>query len=573
MASFSQAQATVQTPATIALLSRSFSPAFAAARDFEPIVASDQASSAGDLTTNTNNKPTGSPQTFQGEFVEQSTGGFDWFEDWHVVPRSFDFGNLLSDQSTPIEVFNAFRRDAKEWTSLTNNAGSGVMLGSAPGLPVTVPPLTGLEMTLEVSVAGDPFVDGSLDFAFSGVGTIVVPITIERIVLWGARPEAEFVEAFEFLTDVMTAIDGQEQRFKIRKEPRQSWRYDYVIDEGEEAQVLENLLFDFQARVFGVPVWRQETQLTAGAAAASSSITVGSTAYRDFRVGGYVVIFTSQATFDVLEISSVTSTTIGLASPTVNAYTAGTFVFPLSLAHMNPKAASGGRFGVNARTLQLLFRATNNDVELADLSAFSSYKSKLFLDNGNSRLQAQVRESYRTEYAELDGGAGLVFRDPQWDRGKRLHTFTLRAEGLQGQWEMRQMLYAIGGRWKSFYVPRDSDDLAAAGNLSSGSATMDVANYGYAQFVRNRQPKSDIRVNFVDGSTPLLRGIIGSTNIDASTDRLTLDDTWPSTITPEEISRIEYVEKVRFASDRLQIRHRLGGPLSHLIAPVEAVFE
>lgn len=516
-----------------------------------------------------------SPDSFFGQEAAASSGGFDWFELWHVIPRSFDFGNLLSPQSTPIEVFNAARRQVREWTSFVNNAGAGTTLGSQPTLPTNVDALAGVPMTVDVSTNGDPFVDATLDFAFSGFDTIFVPIEIQRIVLWGIRPEQEYGELLGFLTNVYESKDGTEKRESLRKAPRQSWGYRYLIDEGAIAQTLENLLFEFHARTFGVPVWFEETTLTAGIAAGVSVIAVGDTDFRDFREGGLAVIFVDQSTFDVLEIDTggITSTTLTFTSPTVNAYNAGASVFPLATCFAQATIA-GARHPVGLQEARILFEPTDNDIDIGDLSAFSSFNSKLLLDNGNSmRRGTRVGHGFRMKLDKIDGQTGLRFQDTPWDRHKRSHVFTLRAEGLQAVWEMRRMIHGIKGRFTSFYVPRDSDDLAAVADLLSASNTIDVTNVGYAQFVRNRQPKNVIRVNFVNGDPPLLRTITASANTSPTVDQLTVDVNWPNTITPAEISRIEYVEKVRFDTDDIRISYSPIAQIAHMVAPVKVLFE
>ena len=576
MTAFPQASLTEQAPAIYTLEPTGrIAPTPDGPTPAQPYVASDQASSADTWTASLGNKSTKALASFPALEIGQSSGGFDWFETFHVVPRSFAFGNLLSDQSSAIEVFSAFRRLPKrEWTSFTNNAGAGVNLGGEPSLPVDVDPLTGIVMTLDVSTAGDPFVDATLDFFFTGVGTALVPITIQRIVLWGKTPEQPFSEVLSSLTDVFPAKAGKEKRHSLRKNPRQSWEYEFLIDEGEESQILENLLFDFQHRTFGVPVWFEDSTLTAAVTAGDTTITVDSTDYRDYRVGGRAVIFTDQGTFDVLEIASggISSTTLTFTSAATNSYVVGTKVFPLAVCRA-PAVVEGGRWPVTLRRLGMRFEAVDNDVDLADISPFSSYNSKLLLDNGNSMLQATVRHTYRQNIMQVDGGAGLVFQDAFWDRHKRGHQFTLRAEGRQAVWEMRGLAHALKGRWISFYVPTDADDLIVVANLVSAADTMDVQNVGYTQFVRDRQPKDVIRVNFVDGSTPLLRGITGSASPSSTVDQLTLDGTWPSTITPAEISRVEYVEKVRLDTDDVRIEYDSSGIRARLVAPVVAVFE
>lgn len=496
----------------------------------------------------------------------------DWFDHMHVVPRAFDFGNLLSDQSVPIEVYSAFRSAPHSWLSFVNNAGLGVDLVGQPSLPVTVFAQSGIQMTLDVSTSGDPFVDDTLDFVFD-VSTIEVPIEIQRIVLWGLRPEQEYTETLSFMTDVQRSKSGSEKRVSLRQNPRQTYGYRYIAEEGLERQTLENLLFDWQGRTFGVPVWFDECFLTVAASSGALSLTVDQTAFRDFRIGGLVCVFTSQGLFDVTEVTSIGATTIGLASPLINSYAVGVSVFPLRVCEAQPMI-QGGRYTLGLSTHSIDFLCAENDVALANLAPFSSFNGKLLLDVGNSVLSQTVQEAFRIELDILDNETGLRIIGSSWDRHKRGHTFSMRAYGRQAVWQMRGLVHAIRGQQISFYAPRSSDDLQVTANLLSGSNTMTIAAVGYSQFVRQRQPKNVLRLTFADGVTaPLLRTIIGSSAPGGGVEQLVLDANWPSTITPAQVARIEYVEKLRFESDDVKIHFRPQAHLAHLIVPVQAVFE
>jgi hypothetical protein len=575
MATFAQAVDAEQLPVTFngVLAGVVFNSGVFGPPTLQVIGEGDQATGVATLTK-VNAKGAINPQTWVGQEFQQAASGFDFFESFHVIPRSFDFGNLLSAQSVPIEVYSAYRRDSHTWsTFLAVSPTSGLSLAGDPTLPSVVEPQFGHAMTLEVATVGDAFIDDTLDFTFSTM-TIMVPIIVKRIVLWGIKPEMPYTEFLGFLTNVYNAISGKEKRESVRKNPRQGWGFDYIMEEGVEAQTLENLLFDFQSRTFGIPVWHDGSALTAAAAAGATTVTVDSTAFRDYRVGGLVVIFTSLSTFDVLEIGAggITSTTLTFIAPTVNAYAAGVEVYPLRTC-LTTKQISGARWPVGLRRKQIKFTATDNDADLADLSAFSSYKSKLFLDNGNSMLQGTVAAGHFQEFVTVDGEVGLIEQSSTWDRNKNKGQFTLRASGRQAVWEMRQLVHSLKGRWISFYIPSDSDDLTANANLVSGSNTIDVDNVGYTQFVRDRQPKGDIRITFVDGSPPLLREITGSTSPTTTTDTLTVDSNWPSTITPAEIARIEYVEKVRLDTDDVRLEFDASGHRARLVSPIVSLFE
>ena len=566
MTTFAQGQATEQVVTIFAAAAGVFNVALQGP-PLQPYLPN-EVSSVGTFV-HTDNVAAVTIESFPGEFVEQSSGGFDWFEDFHVIERSYDFGNLLSSTTSPLEVFSAFRKTTNSWTTFVNNAGAGTDL-DVPILPRSVAPFEGIVMTLSVDVVGDAFVDGSLDFTFDN-GSISVPVTIQRIVLWGLEPELPFRETLESLTDIITSKDGSEKRTAVRDLPRQSWEYRYIIQEGTERQTLENLLFDFQSRTFGVPVWIDDTELTAATIVGATEIFVGATAFRDFRVGSLAIVLTSQSVFDVAEISVINASSIELDSSLANAYAIGTKVFPLVTCTARPMI-SGARPPVGLSLLSMRFESTNNDVDLGSTSAFSTFNSKVLLDNGNSVLSGEVPETFEREFVTIDSGSGGRLIDSDWDQHKRGHTFSLRTNSRQEAFEMRGLIYALRGRQVSFYVPRSSDDFVVLNDLVNANDSMDITNIGYTQFVQSRQPKNVLRLTKTDG-TVLLRTISSSVIVDTTTETLTLDSTWPTAITVDEIERVELVEKVRFDTDRIRIQYGLNGSLAHMVVPLKAVFE
>ncbi len=511
--------------------------------------------------------------TYPGHVAQSLSAGVDFFELMHVVPRSFDFGFVLTTQLVPVEVFNAYRRQDNSWTAWVNNAGAGVSLVGMPILPVTVFALGGIQMDLQVTPNGPALVDTTLDFVFN-VGTIQTPITLQRVVLLFNRPENGYEETLEFLTAIETHKSGSEQRVSTRKNPRQIFDLEYFLEEtsGDERARFENFLFDWQSNVFGVPVWHEETALTAAVTAGATTLSVQSTAFADFRVDGLVAVIDEvTGVSDVVTVLVVNPTSIELGNGLANSYALGAPVLPLRAAYARP-LIQGQRAINEVSRVKMLFEVIDNDVSIASLAAFQSFEGKLLL-SGYIFADGTSGETFERQITELDPLVGTRFRDSQWDRNKRSSFWSTLVRGKQETWEHRQMLHAIRGRQISFWLPTQRFDLRPILSLNSGSAALDVANVGYSQFVRQRVPKSVIRVTFSNGASQLLRTVLSSAEVDDTRETLTLNAAWPATYAVSDVARIELVEKVRFDSDAIRIRHEgAGGRVSRFSAPVKAVF-
>ncbi len=90
-------------------------------------------------------------------------------------------------------------------------------------------------------------------------------------------------EGFDFLTDVITADDGSEQRVAVRnpERPRHRIKATVVAFDRDEAQHLEALLFGWNRFTYGVPMWQDAMVLSVNAEAGDTELTVTDTAGRD----------------------------------------------------------------------------------------------------------------------------------------------------------------------------------------------------------------------------------------------------------------------------------------------------
>lgn len=510
---------------------------------------------------------------FAAKQDDRTMGYPEWFENFHVIPRFFAFGNVLSEQTSPLEVFSGYRDTVQTWSAFINNAGAGTTLSGIPALPATLDPLSGYEMTLVISTNGNPSVDDDLAFVFNfGGDTINVPITLNRIVLFPVRPEIPYTEQLEFLTDILPHDDGTEQRIAVRKNPRQFFNWTIRMDDGLfEKQRMDTLLFDWQSRTWGVPMWHEATELTVSAPFGALTLNVGSTDDADYRIGGLVMVYTSAGSFDVQTIASFTSTTITMENALVNTFDIGATVAPLRTGNMR-STVQASRFISADQELQVSFRILDNDANLADTTGFSTYNGKVMLDSCNVMRGGSLSESFIREITVIDNQTGVTVQDSKWANGKRGYPLTLRANNRAEVFALRKLLHAFRGRQISFYVPTFGRDLVPTETLLSGGQDIVMENIGYTQFIRNRQARNHIWVRLKDG-TILTREITGSTEQTTTQETLALNTTWGQDITPEEIDRISYLEEVRYNADRISITYARGERQVYVEGPVITTLE
>lgn len=516
----------------------------------------------------------------------------DWFDQVHILPRlKIEFGNIITLIEEDYEIFNAYRNETVTLNAITNNVAPGVDLPSvAPPMDVGAlssildPASTGngagtglgtLVMTrVQAQQNGLPSFDADIVFGFlAPANPVSLFLSGYRVVLVPFHYEAPTEEVLGFLTDIIDSLGGKEQRIALRKNPRQGFRVSYYL-EGNDRQRFQAMLFDWIDKSFGLPLWHEHVRLTAGVPIGTTVYPVSGADDCDFRVGGMAVVFQDNETFDVINVGAKTDTTITADDPSVNAYSAGAYLMPVRLAVIR-KAVEGVRELNNLEILNVEYEVLDNDTGAPAASTvpgfWTIYNTRVLFKNCNFVESNSVSESFSKRVFVIDNSTGRITVSSSWDRGKRVHDkgFMLhsRVEILQ----FRKLLGALRGQQKAFYVPNFIEDLTPNAPLVMGVATMDITSIDYVRLVRNRLPMTIFEIHFTDG-TSLLRTILNSATISASTERLTLDDTWPANRALAEIERVEFYDLVRFATDKFSIIYpRLAN--AHCTAPVQRVFD
>lgn len=513
------------------------------------------------------------PPVYNEEQSTQSLGiDVHWFDLLHILPRLIDAGNILTTQTYTLDLYNAFVYEPHDLETFINNAGEGTSITGLPSLPASIPPQSSLLMTLEVTPNGAPTISTTLDFDTDETYLLSIPISGTRIVMFPFEPEAPLNETLRFLTDVEEHKDGTEQRIRLRQAPRQEFDFRLLREDGPDRQRLDLLMFDWQSRVFGVPVWTEPSFLTADVTASQTSISVTSTDIGDFRTDGLAIIYESETKFDALEIESLSTNTISFKTPTTNNYSASADirVLPLRVC-ITSEPAREKKYAVNLAELAFRFRVLDSSVDLGSAAGWPTYNGKVLLSDPNA-IETTLDGTLNRQVTVFDSSTGKFSQASTWDRARRGSAKTFIIRTREQLWSVRQLLHHLGGRQVSFYLPTFSKDLTLASTYTSGAAAISIVNVGYNRYGKQRSPKKDILITLTDGTT-FFREITNSAEIDVNTEQLTLSTAIGQSFDPEDVARIEFLEKVRIDSDDIIIQHADSNGTARVGFPVMVVLE
>lgn len=492
--------------------------------------------------------------------------GQSWFELIHVFPAALPLGNVLTTQIRTIELFNSFRRPRQSvtWTNFTNNAGAGVTITNLPTIPFVLDSFASFVANVQITTVGPPNINGTLDFTFGAPinDTFEVLVTGQRITIFQFRPQAPLSEVLGFKTNVLRHQDGTEQRIKVREAPRQDFDFFVRVDDGRSRDTINSLLFDWQPRVWGVPIWYEAKALGAPLAINDTLVTVD-TADADYRVDSLVMIYDSNFYFEVLEIASFTATDITLKSGVQKTFDAlNTLVMPVRTAYTRANL-NNSRYAIGPSDFVIPFQTLDN-IDLANASSFPTYQgtgqtvAKPVLDGLNFMPGNTIGEGYRRRIEILDPETGPQIQISPWTKGKPQYQFGFQAKSQAEVWTVRQLIHFLRGSQLSFYVPTGRTDFKPILDIGSGASSFDIENIGWTDFVDSVTPRSDLRIIRTDG-TESFHQIVGSTVISEEVERISVSPVITPALPLVDIERIDILTLSRIADDKATLEHRTPG--------------
>lgn len=475
-----------------------------------------------------------------------------WFERVHVLPQLIELGNIVSTVTAAVEIYNAYREESRTVSSIVLTTGAGTQMTGFPGTPFDIAQQSGESGLFEATTEGPPTIDGDITITLD-TGVVVIHVTGERVIFFPFQPEQPISETLLAKTNVILHSDGSEQRFALRKNPRQVFNMAFFAEVGNSRSRMQALLFGWHANVMGIPVWHEARHLNTDISIGATGVLIDTT-FADFRVGSLAVVWKDDATWDVLEIASITPTQIGFSSAVSANYNANeALVIPVRTA-ITKRDTGVQREILNVDIVQLQFECLDNDSDLADVSAFSSFNGKVMLDDPNMMQGGTLPDNIEQARFRVDNVAGIPEQTSVWNNPRYLTQKGFFAGNAQRVWEVRQLMHALRGSQKTFYMPTFFADMVAVADLGSGSFNLDVEHFGYTDFIQAKSPNNAIWIELNDG-TILTRIIDSSSELSPTVERLVVDVSWAATVAFGDIARISFLRLSRIADDRMELQH------------------
>lgn len=498
--------------------------------------------------------------------------GFDYFEKIFLIPTTLDLGNIVSNLNFDVELQNTYRRSAQTLTSIVNTAGTGVTI-SPDATPINLSPLSTREFVLTVTAAGPPTIEGTVSFV-TGVRTAVLTLSGNRIVLVQEEPQRPAGESLEWLTDVIRTANGYEQRHAVRTYPRRKIALEYFFTEQDVFAKFTSLLTDWTSRTFGIPLWWETRSLSADAASAQASVSVGSGfEYSEFKVGGLAMVYQDNAdgsrTAEVLQILTVDSPAgLTFTSNLTNSYDAdSSFVVPVLSCTLEAPMRQSTPASALGTTFTGVFRAQDNisviDAEQTIYQTLDNAQGEPapILDDDNILEQGNLSEDWQQALQYVDEGTGPFTLYSQELLARRSSPFTWLAETAAEMYEIKRLFYYLRGRLRNAWVPTFREDFILAEDAADSANAIKVYNTDAWKYHDGAPPFNGLVIRRLNGTVSYHRitGIADATTESPAAETVSITPAISGLLETTAVDRIELMHYVRLNTDRVEIEHRWNG--------------
>jgi hypothetical protein len=371
------------------------------------------------------------------------------------------------------------------------------------------------------------------------------------------------IERLEWATDVLTAHDGTEQRIKLRELPRREIEMAMLMT-GRERRSTEALIYGHGAAEFCAPIWHQLTRTTAPVMSGDYIVPVV-TEHLDFYAGGLAFI-AGVDFFDVFEIDSVSPTQIVSKQKIDFNIPMGAEIMPAAIARFTSGQTAFSRF--TGDVSYGVVRLSLNDAQDTTPATEATYRGVPVLVDKPNWIE-DIDAEFSRKLAEIDFGTGVRrYYDesgmPEIVQSHR-RTMTTRTE-IAG---FRAWLYARAGRYAALWVPTWANDLIVTATIGAAAVIIDIEHTYYVRHMAQALHRRDIRIQLASGAV-YYRRITASAEIDATTERLTIDSALGLIVQPADVVMVSFMAISRMDSDGVEIAY-FTGDIAEASHPVRAI--
>lgn len=474
--------------------------------------------------------------------IAKSFGTF-FFDNVFLTPDSIDAGVVVPGAEFSFELWHSYT-DAKELAGVTQTGAFGVQLhGTTSGVLYAFTP-----MAYVVSLnQANGLVDYLAAFDFgSGSGysfhlKASMALVMSERIDWSTQPEMRV----QYLTEVIEAFDGTEQRIALRGTPRVSLSYTYSMTD-EQQYLFDNKLGNLGGGMI-VPMWPLQGQLARSVKPGDATLLLaGINAH--VRASDTLLISEDDES-ELVIVESIAGLAVTLKALAKKTFSTNAMVVPARIAYTSDES--------NATSLLSSFDQHTVSYEL-DETLFTKPTPIDDFDRLNARpifpFRADRSQNVTTQYLRLREtldpliGARSIYERTAGAVRIFSQAFTFFSEAERQRFE--DFAEINNGAQGEFYIPGPGQAFELSENIYDATYKFKVKYAGYGSFANSKSFAPVIVIKLYNG-TCIYRSIVSATSNADGTETITTIET-TSNLSLQDIEYIAPLFLARFDSDEFR---------------------
>jgi hypothetical protein len=358
-------------------------------------------------------------------------------------------------------------------------------------------------------------------------------------------PSGDAQETLEFYTDVLASHTAEnETRSQMRAIPRHTIQYTYDL-QYLLTQGVFNVGYSWIRNNWAVPFWTEAQQFTG---------TVGQTVYpldttvHDIRAGGMMLLYSLAKSWQIVEVSAVTATTVTATASTLKGLL---FAVPIRVGYidgsisMNPtgyKSSAQLTFNINDVLTGLGTTAP------AQYNGLDLYTDPYLIGDGDTGQTSISMQDNQVEFS-----VGNIAHSTPWKGSQYSKQYEYDGLGASDIRFIKDFFYRRAGKMKAFVAPTFESNLrkVSTGNVASVFKFYDD---GYLSLLGTTRKT----IAFcLDDGTWQLRQASSPMDVGSGVSQVNLDSAL--NVDASRIVYVSYAGTNRLDTDRLELNHKTAG--------------
>jgi hypothetical protein len=476
----------------------------------------------------------------------------DYYSGVTLSPQSVNLQTISSETIVQFEAYNAnlfpvYLSDAQ----ILNDNGMTI---TGLTFPAFINTLQSKQFSVVVSTSGPALANATLVLNFTSPDSFSIEANIfgNRAVTLAQLPEVPVEESWQWMTNNLRSINGNEQRISVRgKMARNEQKNKIILTTESDIRKNKAILNSCKGRLW-MAEWQYATLTTSLAPAATQAI-VFDRAKTDVRPGEFCLIYVSATVSTIVQIAALQSYGADLSMPLTIDVPAGSTIVPGSPCLVDDGFGLSRPSVNNVATMNLNYRLQRVRDVLArpgNTATLSIFKNRPVLEQ-RPLADDEIREATQTGQTVFDNTTGIIENVTRWNYSKVQNNVVLKIKRYDVLSELdywKKFFDETQGATRAFWMPTFRPDLYVLNLSSLSSFTVEGPEYAEKMF-----PMLSYRYLEIETAAGIHRCKVTNATSEGNS-LLTIEPALPDS-SWQVFKRISFLRPVRLADDEVKLEH------------------